>query len=82
MKTTKERFLDKTECKQLYKFLDDDGVERERHEYQGPQGSGFTDFEYKDGMMRSKHTGPEQRQDTGWLWVKVESSEPLEKSDV
>jgi len=78
MKTPKQRFQDKSDRKQIHKFLDDDGVERERHEYQGPLGSGFTDFEYRTEagvkQMRSKHTGPEQREDTGWKWVKVEES--------
>lgn len=74
MKTPKQRYLDKSDRKQIHAFVDDDGITKERHEYQGPQGDGFIDYEYKDGMMRSKHTGPEQREDTGWLWVKVEKA--------
>lgn len=72
-KTDKQRYEDPSDKKQIKRFLDPTKlVECERHEYQGPQGSGFIDFEYKDGMMRSKHTGPEARQDTNWEWVKVE----------
>lgn len=79
MKPPKERYIDKSDKKQIHKFLDDEtGVECERHEYQGPQGEGFIDYEYRelDGIkqMRSKHTGPEQREDTGWLWVNVVES--------
>jgi hypothetical protein len=70
-------WTDKTP-KQIHRFKDDDDVEKERHEYQGPQGDGFIDFEYRtvDGVkqMRSKHTGPEKREDTNWKWVEVKES--------
>lgn len=80
MKTPKERYIDKSDKKQIHKFLDDvSGVECERHGYQGPRGDGFIDFEYRevDGIkqMRSKHTGPEKREDTNWEWVTMEKSD-------
>lgn len=67
-------FADKTKKRQLKRFVDEaSGTECERHEYQGPQGSGFIDFEYREKngkkQMRSRHAGPEARTDTGWLWV-------------
>jgi hypothetical protein len=43
--------------------------------YSGPQGDGVIEHEEKEvegkTFRRSKHTGPEQRQDTKWRWVEV-----------
>lgn len=57
----------------------EDGIEKETHIYSGPQGQGFIEFEFRvvSGVkqMRSKHTGPEKREDTNWEWVTMEKSD-------
>jgi hypothetical protein len=57
---------------------DDNGIIKWRDIYSGPHGSGYTDGEEKveNGVkfIRTKHTGPENRQDTGWDWVEVKET--------
>lgn len=61
---------------QVIRFTDVDGVDKWTDVYFGPQGEGYIMYEEKveDGvtMRRSRHTGPEQRDDSNWEWVKVE----------
>lgn len=58
---------------QIIRHLEEDGVVRWRDVYSGPEGDGFIDGEEKiDGGVtyyRTRHTGPENRQDTAWEWV-------------
>lgn len=63
---------------QILRHTDDDGVTRWRDVYDGPQGAGYIDYEERTvaGVTerRSKHTGPEDRQDTNWQWVEVQET--------
>lgn len=64
---------------QIIRYQREDGVFVWRDIYSGPHGTGYTDYEEQtvDGVteIRSKHTGPEQREDTNWEWVKVEKAD-------
>lgn len=55
---------------QIPRYLDTDGIEKERHVYSGPQGSGYLDYEYKtvDGVnyIKCTHVGPENRESYDW----------------
>lgn len=58
---------------QIVKFLDEDGVYKWRDVYSGPQGFGYIDGEEAiiEGVRyyRTRHVGPEDREDTKWEWV-------------
>lgn len=55
---------------QILRHLDDDGIERERHVYSGPLGSGYLDYEYKTengvNYIKCTHVGPENRPSFDW----------------
>lgn len=43
--------------KQIKVFVDDNGIQKERHEYNGPYGSGYVNILRKNGMIRLEHFG-------------------------
>ena len=59
---------------QVIRFTDVDGIDKWTDVYSGPLGSGYIEYEATPTMMRSRHVGPEQREDTGWLWVEVKET--------
>lgn len=68
----KAQFNDVRHKTQILPFYDaDDGMTKERHEYQGPRGSGHIDFFYKTingkKLVKVDHYGPESRPSHDWM---------------
>lgn len=66
---------------QIIRHLDEDGITRWRDVYSGPSGPGYVEGEEKtvEGQthFRTRHVGPEQREDTGWEWVEVKNNSSM-----
>lgn len=73
------RFLNQIDKSQIIRFKDLDGVDKERHEYSGPLGSGVINYYYKveNGvpMWKCEHRGLEKRRT--WDW----SNMPTQRND-
>lgn len=74
-------------CSNLYakeqalKNTDETGITKWTDVYQGPNGSGYIDYEFKkengSNYIRSKHVGSEARTDTNWTWVETITDESI-----
>lgn len=63
-------YLDANYKKQISKFVDDNGIEKERHEYNGPYGRGYVNILRKNGMIRVEHYGKDPAfQSHDWVMI-------------